>query len=350
MPSPAWRTLYETAERFRQIAPWSWMHDAYVFGVRDPATGVVGWCTVIGNEGEVLGLVIYRGDQGFDQLMQSLTDEEYALDAATYGEDAIVVLFCDRREVDKKQLSRIRALGLQPRGSNAWPVFDDLRPGRSPVALTEAEVPFCLAALEQSLVVAERIRADPKALDREDELVLVRELDATGTGWTDTWIDEPPPLDEFDDEPEPVLDEVAVQRVMREATRIAASFECDVFPMKARIDDGESDPFTPAVIMVADAGSGLILHVNLVHPDEREVMTRHELMVAFQRMSGVPARVAVARDEVERALAPLADVLQFELVHVESLPAIQEARAAFAKNAASGVGRGPGPKRKTKRR
>jgi len=345
MPSPDWRALYAAAERFRQLAPWSWMFDADVFGVRDPSSGQVGWCTVLGNAGEVFGLAVYRGDHGFDQLLRMLSGDEDALEAATYGANAILVSFCDRREVDKKQLSRIRALGLQPRGSNAWPVFEDHRPGRDPVALSEAEVPFCLAALEQTLALAERLRADPKALERDDDLVLVRELDGSGTAWTDAWVDEPPPPE--DDEPEYMFDEVAVRRVMREAKRIAASFECDVFPMKAKIDDGENAPFTPALIMVADAGSGLILHTNVVHPDEREVMTRHEIMVAFQRMGGVPARVAVARDEVERALAPLSDVLHFELVRVEALPAIKEARASF-ENALAGPGAG-GSKRKKRR-
>jgi len=50
-----WKELFLAADQFRLLAPWEWMDDSQVFGVRDPWTGEAGWCVVIGAAGLALG-------------------------------------------------------------------------------------------------------------------------------------------------------------------------------------------------------------------------------------------------------------------------------------------------------
>ncbi len=37
-----WSALYAAAMEFRQLAPWQWMYDEAVFGVKDPVSGHIG--------------------------------------------------------------------------------------------------------------------------------------------------------------------------------------------------------------------------------------------------------------------------------------------------------------------
>ena len=53
-----WRALYQWAGEFKTLAPWQWMDDTQLFGVRDPASGEVGYCCVLGAGGSVYGLVV----------------------------------------------------------------------------------------------------------------------------------------------------------------------------------------------------------------------------------------------------------------------------------------------------
>ena len=46
-----WRLLYQAAAELRQLAPWDWMLDEDLYGVRDPRTGEIGWCAVLGHLG-----------------------------------------------------------------------------------------------------------------------------------------------------------------------------------------------------------------------------------------------------------------------------------------------------------
>ena len=56
-----WSSLFAAANAFRELGPWEWMNDNQVFGVKDPATGEVAWCAVLGMWGEVFGLAAYLG-------------------------------------------------------------------------------------------------------------------------------------------------------------------------------------------------------------------------------------------------------------------------------------------------
>ncbi|HBK61669.1 MAG TPA: hypothetical protein DDZ84_12920, partial [Firmicutes bacterium] len=68
-----WRKLHEAADGFKAIEAWTWMSDASIFGVRDPVTGTVAYCSVIGELGELLGLVAYLGAVGLRALDETLS-------------------------------------------------------------------------------------------------------------------------------------------------------------------------------------------------------------------------------------------------------------------------------------
>ena len=121
--------------------------------------------------------------------------------------------------------------------------------------------------------------------------------------------------------------------------RLDATWECDVFPMGPPVQD-EGEAYIPAVVMIADSVSGFVVHVELGHPGRRDELVRDALMQAFEQSGGIPAKVAVARDEVQAALAQVAQAVGFELVRAETLPMVQEARESFEAHIGGGDGVG----------
>lgn len=341
----AWLALYESADLFRTLTPWRWMHDYDLFGVRDPASGQIGWCSVMGNAGEFFGLGIYRGDRGYDQFQRIQTGDPVQFDDVRYGQDAIIVAFLSRKDIGGEALQRIRDLGLKPRGHDAWIAFEDHRPGRTPVPLTDDEVGFCKVVIDQAFEVGKLVLMRRDLLDSGHEgKVLVRERRKSGKSWASNWIDPPKALEPVPNQGH--VDQVAMHRAKAGLDRLDATWECDVFPMGPPVqDEGEGEAYIPAVVMIADSVSGFVVHVELGHPGRRDELVRGALLQAFERSGGIPAKVAVARDEAQSALGQVARAVGFELFRVEALPMVQEARGSFEAQMAAVAGSGPKLKR-----
>ena len=62
--SGAWRKLYGLADRIQELAPWRWMHEDHIFGVRFTEKGAVGFVSVMGALGEHRAVTVYLGPEG----------------------------------------------------------------------------------------------------------------------------------------------------------------------------------------------------------------------------------------------------------------------------------------------
>src|SRR3989338_1822045 len=71
-----WKELYKQAVKFKEIAPWCWMWDSNLFGVKNPEDGETGYCCVLGAAGEVFGLVVYKGCEGLDGYWKTVHHPE----------------------------------------------------------------------------------------------------------------------------------------------------------------------------------------------------------------------------------------------------------------------------------
>lgn len=56
-----WRRLYAVAGQAKALAPWEWMLEDDIFGVRNPETGELGFVSIMGNLGEHLAVAVYLG-------------------------------------------------------------------------------------------------------------------------------------------------------------------------------------------------------------------------------------------------------------------------------------------------
>lgn len=164
-PLPVWRNLFAAAIALREIEPWRSMSDSDVFGVQNPEDKEIGYCCVLGELGEVLGLVAYLGSEGLEQHRKILSGKLRAdFLEIVYGQTCLTAWFSNRGDLDKTDIKIATQLGLKPRGRAAWPQFRSFRPGYHPWFLTEDEAKYLTLCLQQTREVALCIRSNPEWL------------------------------------------------------------------------------------------------------------------------------------------------------------------------------------------
>ncbi len=98
-----WRQLYQLASRLQTLAPWRWMDDTHILGINNQlGTRLL---SVLGNMGEVFGLVSYQGTVGANHLLGLLRGELSPEDPeAHFYQDALLLDFVPRQTRRKEDL------------------------------------------------------------------------------------------------------------------------------------------------------------------------------------------------------------------------------------------------------
>lgn len=329
--SQEWKALYEAALEFKELAPWNWMHDTDIFGVKDPVSGEIGYCCIIGAAGEHYALGLYSGSEGLYGLSRILSGEfsEFR-DEALYIQNCLMASFEDRKYLQKQDLQQIKALGLKFRGRNAWPLFRNYMPGFFPWYLKGDEARFLTVALKQAMDVSMRFIKYPGLLvhpSRDHYFVRVPDKPGEDIIWKDEWL-EPSPL-KMEDIPVIPVEETTLERIKKARLQLRGIWEIDFFFVQSAVREKGERPYFPYMSLVVDHNSTLILNFQL----EKEADCKSTFPVKFadfiEHVKIMPDELLVKRYDVYRIMEPLSAELGIEINMVESLPALEYAQKSM---------------------
>ncbi|MEW6419310.1 MAG: hypothetical protein AB1480_14560 [Nitrospirota bacterium] len=326
-----WKRLYEVALEFREIGCWEWMTDDYIFGVQNPETDEIGYCCVIGNLGEVFGLIVYTGSKGLASYLKIITlqNPEGNFDNMLLQE-CLSITFEDRRYLEKEDLKVIKDLGFKFRGRNAYPLFRNLKPGYYPWFITREEARFLIVVFQQALDVCQRFKYDKTLLIppvKGQYFVRVPQIIEGGLSWRDEWM-WPQPLqpEEFT----PIrADELRLQRIKSNAVQ-QGIWEFDYFYANMPVKE-EGRPYFPMTLLIVDSASGFILHARVSTPlkYQREFT---DSFISFVEEAGIlPKELLVAKDEAMKILEPVISCLKIKLTKVKRCKEVEKAQRSFSR-------------------
>ncbi|MBN1866664.1 hypothetical protein JW916_05185 [Candidatus Sumerlaeota bacterium] len=311
---------------FHRLAPWQWMFDSNLFAVRNPFGDEVGYCCVLGNLGEVFGLVVYVGAEGYE-YHQRVLSEEWTVDDAeiVHRLDCIQAFFEDREDLDAPDRKLVAKSGVRFRGRRAWPSIRRYRPGLAPWYATSEEAAFLTCALRQAIAVAEKCLRDPDCLipPRPGQLLL-REPRRTGQEieWTERWID-PPAATQRVLAP-PRSDTSEIERVKRLGLHRAGTWEFDCLYAPIVLTDAER-PYCPMMGLWVDRESGFVLNVALCETADHSTELCEQTLRLFDLSRQIPETILVRHDEARVIVEHLARALGFRVVESERLDGVDAA-------------------------
>ena len=265
--SQEWKRLVDCAVRIKHLAPWEWMDEEDIFGIRHPDSGEMGFVSVMGALGEHTAVGVYLGTRalaGFLELQQASYDILADYPELLLELPQLQASFEDRGGLDDWDHQLLRNLGLKFRGRKAWPRFQSLRPGFMPWRLEREEIGFLTLALEQLEQVSPRLQEESDFLMSEEPDTFMIRSCRTREGATGEWEERferlPPP--EFPKIPL-AWDAGDVKKLKRAATR-GDVIELDVFMFPGRIGEKGQRPQLGYVVLAVHAQSSMILGVEIL--------------------------------------------------------------------------------------
>ncbi|MFO1498189.1 MAG: hypothetical protein U1G07_07320 [Verrucomicrobiota bacterium] len=337
MKSETWQRLLVAADELSRLAPWTWMHDSQLVGLRDPSTGEKLLCSILGRLREVFGVIVYRRPAGRRWVLNAILDsadptvrrdQDTALD-----QDCLKVEFVVKRELDGPDRAVLTTAGFAPKAKRGpiWPTFRSMLPGGYPWFVTQEEAEMLVFALPRVAAFAILCRDTPglKADLRNGEVANLPEaydpaagpLQPADLDWQPEIIPpEPPPVSA-------TLDEATIERLASLPQPKGLQLEVDIFYGPSPVSEGDR-PFFPKTSLAVESTSGLIAGFRLGGVTDQEMADNLTGVIqgALVQLGARPERLCVQRQRVAQMLLPLAQTLGISLQEVPRLPALGQVR------------------------
>jgi hypothetical protein len=319
-------SLYVLAAELFDRQPWDLIASSDLIVV-EIAPKELGFCSIMGELGEVFALQVFLGDEGY-RLFQRIQKH----DALSAGEflamnRGVMVEFVRKSELEAPDRQFLKAMGHPSGKGMVAPKFRTSRPGYHPWYVTESEASLlaeCIRAVMAMLNVMKE-HEEVEFWIKEDRYPLVT-LEPNGQKYHVRMVDipeSPLPMPKM-----PVLDESRIQKIRRHHFPSKGAIQIDHFYSVVPIGEAKARKSCMRMAIAIDAETGFAYAPEVVSAESLtgDVLT-NVLLNAIEAVKAVPQEVQVSSREYKMLLTPLADTLGFPVKFSASLPALE-----FAKN------------------
>lgn len=336
------RPLYEAAALFKELKCWNWLSNSHIFGVQNPENGEIGYCTVLGNGGEMYGMAVYLGTEGLDTILSLLRGVPKG--DPMFTQHCLMLSFDSRDELYPEEYAQIKALGLSFRGRTSWPTFRLYEPGFGPWPVwEEGQARYLIQCLEQAAAVAREVQANPDALfDGDWETFLVRIPEKAENGawtWSNRWLApaaesgdaaaDSRSAGEGDAQGASPIDEIRTARLRKLPVKEEQEWSAGVFFLPLPIKEAGKRPVYPQMLIIMDETSGMIVHTELREKNEWLLQGAELLPELLERLGFRPGKMVFADEGMARSWHGLLEALGTEVYLAERLPLLESVIEEF---------------------
>lgn len=341
-----WRSLYDFARQVFELAPWEYMEEIDLVGVKHPQTGDLGFLSVMGMAEEHYAVGLYLGAEGLYGFwnFQDNAPSIHPLELLQIPQ--IQLSFEDRQELEPGDREVLKQLGLKFRGRSSWPLFRTYERGFLPWFLRQDEARFLALALEQLLDVAPRYEADmtlldPPDLDQEQsaEICFCRlpVYEGDRLHWKDDFVTVyPPERKRF----KPILNIEEIQAA-KALPRGKFIVEIGVLDVPNPVAERGRRPFFPHLMLVVDSQTGMVMGQEMFTPEPSLDAMWHQvpsaIIKAFIKIGQLPRAVHGSSGLMQDLITPIAGALGFEFEKKEELPALFEVQRGLTQFLSLGI-------------
>ena len=322
-----WHNIYSSAKELHRLAPWEWMFEDDIFGVKIPGTDRVYFISVMGANGELSAVVAYRGSRALRQFWELHLGYIYLRPETILTIPHIMLSFHDRNFLSAEQLRQLKSTGLTFRGSGTWPVLEEIIPGYVPSLPPDTTLPDAAVILEQTLDVVKRTSEEKYLLhheDHDDEMYLIRETDTKSSGFT--WQDR---YRKINTKPfrfkvncrEDILDSLTVLPAR------SVILQLDLVLLPVPIKEEGSNGYFPFILLATNKKTGIIEGMEMLTPrpdlDTMYESVPQKVLDMLLSLKYNPLRIEIQSHLLESLLHSILKKAGFKMILVKELKSIE---------------------------
>lgn len=326
-----WGVLYEAASKIKERKPWEKFWDMDLIGICDREEEDTVFFSILGRGGSCYGIAVYEGYEGLNSYLMLCMQESMNLapEYAMFRQRNLTCYWGNREELTDKQRKIIKDLGYTYRGKNQWLYFQSFEPGYYPYNPDEDEVLRLSRHLQNLELALQHYDQENIEVNFENGNMLLLTLDEAGA--VSNFREAPLPFTSYQYESLYTTDKELLSDLAG-APKCNMVLEADVSVLGASIADKKySRPACPALPLVGDALSGMIIKFEMTEPDDDPVITLAEMVIGVIFQIGTPKEIRVSNIIVEAGLKQICDVCRIKLRRVKRLPGLDSFKQSMSR-------------------
>lgn len=342
--------VYDLAFRYKKSKLWKKLYDTQLYALRH-ADGSISYCCVMGRGGNFTALAVYPGAKGLDSYRRMggryYDMDEFEKNEMLLSQDCMMCSFEGKDDLHPLVLDKVRAYcvdhNINLRGKNAYPNLIRHELPYYPWPITdEAEFEKLADALEAGEEIASKLETSaPRQLGFTEGPPFDRSiplLEKQGETYSWTTIPLPEPLEEEYPAPK-TPDEFTLARLKR-SVKNEGTWGCEVLLSMEPVGDDdimtslEKRPFFPWLLLMADCDSSMLISMNISQNAGSYADQFAQIVMKAAESSAPPQTIQVSSLRALSLFAPLAEIMGADIIYVEEIPALDDAKDIYLKNVA----------------
>lgn len=303
------KELYRSIDEFIFLKPWEYVYGEDIIQIDFEDRDSV-YCSIMGKNGDCIGLVVYEGEEGFkDYCSIHLDYEDPAIIQYLMFEQTCLTFYLgERNEVPKEQLDILYQLKIKY-DNKQMPYFLSFKKQYYPAHLSDEQALFMTQVLNRLIdIMRQYIDSQIDVQFESDEIIHAYQDKGD-------WIYEAMALPPFDDKFLPVIfdDDETIEK-LKQQEKTSNEIIVDLNYMNMEVDDPQFDrPCNSLLLMIYDVNRKMILRGDMVHPENDEIEEVFRMFGSYILEYGRPKTIYVRNPTVFSALCILCDECDIEM-------------------------------------
>ena len=315
-----WNELYEVTINIKKFEPWKYLWDMDIITIILPEYEEPFYCSVMGKGGQCFAIAVYKGFESINGFFKLADAKSIPPNQLIRYQDNLTCYFGDREELSSKELKVIKDLGLKFRGRNQWIYYRSFKPNYTPYILEQDEVIELTYVFKNLFMSLKAMIEKNLKIDFEEGNSLYRMYDKE----QDLWLNFEGPMQIPNRQSMTIIieDELLIENIKKQKY-LKNAVEFDTVFINSVVEDKKYErPIMPKMIVIADSKTGIMLHYNIMLPEDDEIKQIFDLFIDFIMNRGKPKTIYVRDEYIHDLLSDLCKKINTKIIISEELPSI----------------------------